>query len=188
MNIQDIINKKFNVKPNHLSPYTGLKPSRREDLYDLFAEVGFNYGAEVGVLRGANALQMFNRIPDLKLICVDPNQHERAIKRLKDKNAIWKVMTSMEAVKDIEDNSLDFVYIDGLHDFDNIMLDLIHWTPKVKAGGIVSGHDYFYSPTCQVPMAVDVYTRIHNYFKLHLTRDNIDGGDFPYSSSFFWVK
>ncbi|NIV98148.1 class I SAM-dependent methyltransferase, partial [Candidatus Saccharibacteria bacterium] len=50
--------------------------------------------------------------------------------------------TSMEAVKQFEDYSLDFVYIDAAHDFNNIMLDLIKWVPKVKIGGAVCGHDY----------------------------------------------
>jgi hypothetical protein len=50
--------------------------------------------------------------------------------------------TSMEAIEDFEDESLDFVYIDGHHGFRYVAEDLCEWTPKVKKGGIVSGHDY----------------------------------------------
>jgi len=82
------------------------------------------------------------------------------------------------------------VYIDGAHDFDNVMLDLIHWVPKVKIGGIVSGHDYFYSESCKVPRAVDAYIFAHGIRNLHLTKDNLDpkSADYPYSPSFFWAK
>jgi hypothetical protein len=41
-----------------------------------------------------------------------------------------------------QNDSIDFVYIDGDHSFEGIMFDLYHWVPKVRVGGIVSGHDY----------------------------------------------
>ena len=50
--------------------------------------------------------------------------------------------TSMEAIEDFKDESLDFVYIDGHHGFRYVAEDLCEWTLKVKKGGIVSGHDY----------------------------------------------
>lgn len=42
----------------------------------------------------------------------------------------------------VKDNSLGFVYIDANHSFYGAIADLIAWTPKVKSGGIVAGHDY----------------------------------------------
>ena len=53
----------------------------------------------------------------------------------------------MEAVEDFKNESLDFVYIDANHEFRYIAEDLAEWTKKVKKGGIVSGHDYFYTKT-----------------------------------------
>ncbi|TRZ80397.1 class I SAM-dependent methyltransferase [bacterium] len=50
-------------------------------------------------------------------------------------------MSSMEAVKNFNDNSLDFVYIDGDHSL-GMLLDLYAWIPKMRIGGIFSGHDY----------------------------------------------
>jgi predicted O-methyltransferase YrrM len=55
-------------------------------------------------------------------------------------------MTSMEAVKNFEDESLDFVFIDGSHEYKDIKDDIIHWLPKVKKGGILAGHDYYFPP------------------------------------------
>jgi hypothetical protein len=48
---------------------------------------------------------------------------------------------SVEAAKQFEDNSLDFVYIDGNHMYYAVMEDLTVWFPKIKAGGILAGDD-----------------------------------------------
>lgn len=46
------------------------------------------------------------------------------------------------AVRMFEDRSLDFVYIDALHDYFNVKNDIITWLPKVKIGGYIGGHDH----------------------------------------------
>ena len=55
-------------------------------------------------------------------------------------------MTSMEAVQKFDDQSLDFVFIDGSHEYEDIKNDIISWLPKVKKGGILAGHDYYFPP------------------------------------------
>jgi hypothetical protein len=50
-------------------------------------------------------------------------------------------MTSVEASTLYEDESLDFVYIDGAHDYDSVYDDIQHWFPKVKVGGYIGGDD-----------------------------------------------
>ena len=52
---------------------------------------------------------------------------------------------SVEAANKFEDNSLDFVYIDGDHSL-LMLLDLIAWTPKIRIGGVCSGHDWKNGP------------------------------------------
>ncbi len=63
---------------------------------------------------------------------------------------------SIEASKDFEDNSLDFVYIDANHQFRNVLEDLKSWYPKVKSGGVIAGHDYD-EHWKEVKKAVDVF-------------------------------
>ena len=60
-----------------------------------------------------------------------------------------KRMSSVEAAETYLDNSLDFVFIDAAHDYDNVKQDIISWLPKVKKDGIISGHDYPHLPVRQ---------------------------------------
>lgn len=50
-------------------------------------------------------------------------------------------MTSIQGSKLFEDNSIDIVFIDASHHYVDVRDDIIHWLPKVKLGGILSGHD-----------------------------------------------
>ena len=51
-------------------------------------------------------------------------------------------MSSIEASKLYKDNSLDFIFIDGAHDYKSVKEDVEHWFPKLKIGGYISGDDY----------------------------------------------
>ena len=41
-----------------------------------------------------------------------------------------------------ENESLDMVFIDGNHSYDEVIMDINYWLPKVKQNGILAGHDY----------------------------------------------
>lgn len=48
------------------------------------------------------------------------------------------------AAKDVEDKSLDFIFIDGDHGYDEVLQDINSWKPKIKTDGIMAGDDYMY--------------------------------------------
>jgi hypothetical protein len=50
-------------------------------------------------------------------------------------------MPSVEAARLFADDSLDFVFIDGAHDYANVRADVRAWYPKVKKGGVIAGDD-----------------------------------------------
>jgi len=58
-------------------------------------------------------------------------------------------MESVAAAAMYADNSLDFVFIDADHTYESITSDIQSWLPKVKIGGIISGHDYNHPPVKQ---------------------------------------
>jgi len=193
-----------------------IKGMNREGLYQLFADLGYKLGAEVGLEKGKNALTMFRNIPDLKLYGIDPyKQHaqasydaaaqtrhwnaeylsrikHRAKRALRGQNHTMVQAYSEDAVRQFEDNSLDFVYIDADHSYDFVMLDLILWGRKVKKGGIISGHDYYYDNNkagrrAKVTQAINDYTKLHG-IKFFITDEDhyvMRGDAYP---SWFWVK
>lgn len=152
----------------------------RHELARYFNQLGFKTGAEVGVCDGRFSQELCENIPGLGLICVDTwfaypensqdgtqeqlNKCKRiAEERLAKYQVSFVQRFSMDAVKDIPDAYLDFVYIDCNHKFDYVMEDIIHWSRKVRNGGIVSGHDYWNIKDFGVVPAVDTYVKVHGY-------------------------
>lgn len=211
--VVDYLEKKFG--PHKGNPHK-LEGFLREDMYKLFAELGFTTGVEIGIEKGKNAQTMFEIIPNLKLYGVDSyKQHPQAsyayhaairhwdaqylenckrqcLKRMKGKNFTLLQGFSEDMVDEIEDNSLDFVYLDSDHSYDMVMLDIIKWGRKLKKGGIMSGHDYYYEKDkserrAKVAQAINDYTAVHG-IKFYATDENhalMMGDIYP---SWFWVK
>lgn len=89
-----------------------------------------------------------------------------------DRVNLWNC-TSEEAARSTPNASVGIVYIDGLHDYQNVVLDLNSWWPKVVPGGILSGHDYDHKEpaAAEVIVAVDEFVR-DNGLVLHLTHQD----------------
>lgn len=157
----------------------------RTELAKYFGELGYKTGAEIGTCYGTYAEKLYQNIPDLKLIAVDnwdnpeTTRRERGSKvpvetqariKLAPYDVIIVKKSSMEAAKEIPDESLDFVYIDADHTYESVRDDIREWSKKVRPGGIVSGHDYyeFRSGKGGIIRAVDEYVKKYGY-ELHLT-------------------
>jgi len=115
-------------------------------------------GVEIGVKSGANALAMALALKPKKLYAVDPwdnyvepvsseiigewhyLQTLKKLQRVKDAVEIVR-MRSEDAVKKFRNSGLDFIYIDGQHTFEAVSKDLTMWWPKIRKGGVISGHD-----------------------------------------------
>lgn len=50
--------------------------------------------------------------------------------------------TSSKAARLFDDESVDFVFVDAMHSYQAVRDDLDTWWPKVRPGGLLSGHDY----------------------------------------------
>lgn len=210
MKALDYICNKWNINPRQRTPIE-IPDTNREDLAKLFGELGYTQGVEIGTLEGEYAEMLLDNNPDLKLYCVDPyvaykGYYEyrtqsrmdgfmaNGLKRLEGKNYELKRMFSAEAAKDFEDNSLDFIFIDGNHGFAHVVNDINNWAPKIKSGGIISGHDYLKRKDPKwgmgVVQAVNGYTdtyQIKPWFILG-TKEIIPGQKRDKNRSWFWVK
>ena len=62
---------------------------------------------------------------------------------------------SLEWATAFPEARLDFVFIDGCHAYESVREDLAAWWPKVRAGGLFSGHDWDHpDPRWEVRRAV----------------------------------
>lgn len=55
--------------------------------------------------------------------------------------------TSVRAARAFPDRGVDLVFLDGDHGEDGVTADLVAWLPKVRAGGVIAGHDIDTYPT-----------------------------------------
>ena len=151
------LTEKYGLDLNLKSPFV-LPVSRETDVPLLFKELGFTTGAEIGVYRGGYSQVLLKAIPKLKLFGVDiwelyPGYRDywrddmqadyyEAIEKTKNFDCRLIKDWSHEAVKQFADESLDFVYIDGNHNYEYTVQDISLWSKKVRRGGIVYGHDF----------------------------------------------
>ena len=115
-------------------------------------------GLEIGVDEGLNTLNILKNLNIKKLYLIDPylpveynsglkfdwSKHKRtAIRRLAEYEDKIKFIfkSDIDAVDDVP-NDLDFVYVDGNHDYKYVKRDIELYYSKVKVGGIFGGHDF----------------------------------------------
>jgi len=158
-----------------------VKGASRLHLPAIFADMGYTIGAEIGTWKGEFAEALCQGIPNLTLTCVDPwkaypDYHDHridrhiseakatAFRRLAPYPCVFLVEYSVEAASHVDDDSLDFVYIDANHTFEYVVADLAAWIPKVRSGGVIAGHDYKSlgnRPDMTVVEAIQGWTRAH---------------------------
>ena len=119
---------------------------------------------EVGTWDGKNAKKLRKLFPDAHLYLIDPyqptptylqkgnptsldpedyeNNYKKVCKHFKNdpKTTILKATSSEGAV--LVPSDLDLVFIDGDHSYEHVKQDIITWKPKVRTGGLLTGHDY----------------------------------------------
>lgn len=173
------LKSKYNVEGSGILEIPSI---RRSDLAQWFHELDFKVGVEIGVAAGEYSLMLCEANPQATIYGVDPwiaydgygdykkestfnRLYTDAINRMKG-FANWKPIQafSMDAVKQFEDESLDFVYIDANHAEPYVSQDINEWAKKVRKGGIASGHDYIRlkSVRCDVIDALEKYRTENN--------------------------
>jgi hypothetical protein len=207
MNTQTYIIEKYGITGTNLP--MEIPGIGRNDLAGLFAELGFNNGAEIGVEAGLYSEVLLKANPNLHLYAVDPwewlehrywvpkrridRYYKQMVERLKPYNVTYIKKFSKDALIDVPDESLDFVYIDADHRYEHVYFDLTEWSKKVRHGGIVGGHDFIDrkgDSVHKVKQAVKQYL-IDNPIDLWFlagARRKIEGEHRDNTLSYFWVK
>lgn len=133
-------------------------------------------GVEIGVWRGGLSRVLLRRLPQLHLVMVDPWTIPDADDPAARAGELWTTIAqtdrarhkdlalhrtepyadrrtvlaqpSVEAASRVPDASQDFAFIDGSHMYEHVVADLRAWTPKLKGGGLLCGHDIDHPATC----------------------------------------
>ncbi len=146
-------------------------------------------GAEIGVSTGENAFDMLMKLSIKGLYLIDPYKEFQQWKQHmldRHKELAYSLLThfmhklhwierpSRQAAPLIEDNELDFVYIDGDHSSEGVAWDIELYLPKVKIGGLICGDNWEFMP---VRKAVSAFIDTRNEkFKtdFNIDTDTID--------------
>ena len=158
MNLDEITKAKDfqaikNDKVNHNRVHR-WEPFMRKYNVNVICEIGVREGWNFGLLTDhgpKEAVAVDSWIDDGVLARNDgcytqavlDAQYETFKEKVKDKPFVNIIRAlSTEAVKQVEDDHFDFIYIDADHTTEGCYKDIVDWYPKVKKGGILCGHDY----------------------------------------------
>lgn len=126
-------------------------------------------GAEIGVCKGFNATLLWHILKPSKLYLCDIWEERSPDAYLIETPELWYDDHSAlvgklfaEEIQDskvelhkeyggnflygLENDSLDWVYLDSLHDYKTLEIEIENSLHKVKKGGIIMGHDYMSHP------------------------------------------
>lgn len=188
--------KWFGIRGTKGSNIPYLVRRTRYGLAQFLAEQSFNLGVEIGTRRGKYAKFLCDQNPKLRLFCIDPWApymdrkytksrqdaiYKEALRNLEPyKNIVIYRQTSMYALGNFKDRTLDFAFIDGNHGFDYVCPDIIYWSAKVRKDGLIIVHDYYHWGKSGVVHAVDAYTRSHHIDPWFVTKEK--------EPTAFWVN
>lgn len=82
---------------------------------------------------------------------------------------------SNDCVNDFANNYFDFIFLDTYMTYEQAQKDVHYWYPKLKTGGLFTGHDWNNSA---IQQAINEYRKKYNISSLMSTFDN----------SFAWIK
>jgi hypothetical protein len=115
-------------------------------------------GLEIGTADGITTEHLLSSMTNLKLYGVDPyvsyvdydghvppvEEHYKELLRKTEKrqNFTFIKASSDDALVQFEDNSLNFVFVDGRSEYDQILKDCANYWKKLKSGGLMFGHGF----------------------------------------------
>lgn len=155
-------------------------------------------GAEIGVARGDFSQEIIDLVRPLKLYLIDSWEGEQSgpYGQSAYESVLAKFSPQIEraevsivrawsdvALKSLDDHLLDWIYIDGGHDYDTVKNDLELASQKVKQDGLICGHDYSrwapgFSGRMGVVEAVNEFCRTQRYKVRFLTVDHDMNGSY----------
>ena len=127
--------------------------------------MGYQHACEIGTDKGEFADHLLGKSNLQTLACIDPwldnfgsdyhpgryhphgaTRKAQAQERLQKygQRVVLMPHYSVDAARSVNlvMANIDFVYIDGDHSLFGVYTDIMTWTPLIRIGGMVAGHDY----------------------------------------------
>jgi hypothetical protein len=140
------------------------RSTSRDEIGNVLQARGYKRGVELGVQRGVFARETLRRWPRCQeYVLVDAWRRlanyldaadapdalqEELYREAVNATAPWAAKVSIcrdlttACAKQFPDAHFDYIYVDARHDYVGVAEDLAAWLPKLRAGGIIAGHDY----------------------------------------------
>jgi hypothetical protein len=178
-NFNEIYNEVVNIAPNegaHFVEFGVFKGASAAHMSNLIFESKKKIRFDaVDWFSGSQEFDNMNVFPE-GVLDVDSRTswlYELAKKNLKPATDLGLVniikKTTKEAIVDYADESLDFVYHDASHEYEDLMEELPMIWKKIKPGGYMAGHDYSNWGFIGVARAVNLFAeragRLHVTFR-----------------------
>jgi hypothetical protein len=173
MKIPDKILAVAQMTDNGCSSYYGFIPK-------IIEQRGYEKGIEIGVLFGGHAKAMLDNECLKILVGIDPYLlyeqpipglesqedfdavYEFAMERLSDPRYFHFRGTSDQAFPLLEHTvKYDFVFIDGLHTYDQIKRDMENFSQIIRTGGMIACHDYDHPNFPELTTAINEFAEYH---------------------------
>jgi len=121
------------------------KANRKYFLRHIIENNNFQTMAEVGVRDGRTTFYLLDNIPTLKIYGIDLSSSGYYNSTVKDKykDRLIPIQGNSHYVADLVPQ-VDLVFIDADHSYNGCFGDIVAYKPKVRSGGILSGHDIDY--------------------------------------------
>jgi SAM-dependent methyltransferase len=150
----------FNTETQAFGIRPGIFKCSGYGLGELIVNMPNVKGLEIGCDIGDTTEFLLKCNPNLNLTSVDPylnyqdwngrmlDDRQHALDRMSQRMSVFGDRfrfirsTSDDAVSSFDDGEFDFIFVDGLHTYEQLTLDCANYYSKLKPGGIFAGHDF----------------------------------------------
>ncbi len=133
---------------------------------------------DIGTSDGRSALSLGLHSKDsVHVYTVDIEVEEKFYKHvdyLELNHKVFFTRCTSKRLSELWKTPLDMVFVDGSHNYDDVVLDIQNWIPHIKKDGIIAFHDYG-NQSFGVTQAIDefegkLFEKIDNYKLVYVAR------------------